>query len=168
MNGFVSAGPQCHAKLCSVRKLVLKELRCLLTALGMPADCLHLHLLKLCSEADAHIQLKTCIARGARLAVGMWWQEENWLPGLQQETVEKPVWRLAFFSRLEERKGLKLFVRAVDALQEAALEAEARFEVFFIGSDARIDMQPSTQWLRAVTASWKCVLQTLEDLHVVL
>ncbi|CAL8462880.1 g2414 [Coccomyxa elongata] len=80
-----------------------------------------------------------------------------------QETVEKPVWRLAFFSRLEERKGLKLFVRAVDALQEAALEAEARFEVFFIGSDARIDMQPSTQWLRAVTASWKAPVHIMAN-----
>ena len=28
----------------------------------------------------------------------------------------KPVWRLAFFSRLEERKGLKLFVEAVNKL----------------------------------------------------
>jgi hypothetical protein len=31
----------------------------------------------------------------------------------------KPVWRLAFFSRLEERKGLKLFVEAVGRLAEA-------------------------------------------------
>jgi len=69
---------------------------------------------------------------------------------------EKAVWRLAFFSRLEERKGLKLFVRAVGAMQEAALAADARFEVFFVGSDARIDMRPSSQWLRAATGFWKC------------
>ena len=29
---------------------------------------------------------------------------------------EKRVWRLAFFSRLEERKGLKMFVDAVNQL----------------------------------------------------
>ena len=29
---------------------------------------------------------------------------------------EKPVWRVAFFSRLEERKGIKLFVDAVSSL----------------------------------------------------
>ena len=32
----------------------------------------------------------------------------------------KPVWRLAFFSRLEERKGLKLFVEAVGKIAEKA------------------------------------------------
>lgn len=32
----------------------------------------------------------------------------------------KPVWRLAFFSRLEERKGLKLFVEAVRRIAEKA------------------------------------------------
>ena len=29
---------------------------------------------------------------------------------------EKPVWRLAFFSRLEERKGIKFFVDAINQL----------------------------------------------------
>ena len=29
---------------------------------------------------------------------------------------EKPIWRLAFFSRLEERKGIKLFVDAINQL----------------------------------------------------
>lgn len=38
---------------------------------------------------------------------------------------EKPVWRLAFFSRLEERKGIKLFVDAVSALNVT----NDRFEV---------------------------------------
>ncbi|KAK9907269.1 hypothetical protein WJX75_000339 [Coccomyxa subellipsoidea] len=80
-----------------------------------------------------------------------------------QGPMDKPVWRLAFFSRLEERKGLKLFVTAVAALQEAALQADARFEVFFIGSDARIDMQPSSQWLRAVTASWKAPVHIMAN-----
>ena len=30
-----------------------------------------------------------------------------------KERVDKPVWRVAFFGRLEERKGIKLFVDAV-------------------------------------------------------
>ena len=34
---------------------------------------------------------------------------------------DKPIWRLAFFSRLEERKGIKLFVDAVSALNVTGL-----------------------------------------------
>ena len=40
---------------------------------------------------------------------------------------EKPIWRLAFFSRLEERKGIKLFVDAVSALNVT----DEKFEVHF-------------------------------------
>ena len=73
-----------------------------------------------------------------------------------QGKVEKPVWRLAFFSRLEERKGLKVFVSAVAELQaSAAAKLDARFEVIFVGADSRVDMRPSSEWLRAKTASWK-------------
>ena len=32
------------------------------------------------------------------------------------DVAEKPVWRIAFFSRLEERKGIKVFVEAVNQL----------------------------------------------------
>lgn len=35
---------------------------------------------------------------------------------LQLMGKEKPVWRVAFFSRLEERKGIKLFVEAINQL----------------------------------------------------
>lgn len=38
----------------------------------------------------------------------------------------KPVWRLAFFSRLEERKGVKLFVEAVDKLVANGFAFDAR------------------------------------------
>ncbi|KAK9821580.1 hypothetical protein WJX81_008053 [Elliptochloris bilobata] len=65
---------------------------------------------------------------------------------------EKPVWRLAFFSRLEERKGLKLFVEAVATLDHASLDS--RFEVHFVGAESRIDMLPSGDWIRERTASW--------------
>ena len=34
----------------------------------------------------------------------------------------KQVWRLVFFSRLEERKGIKLFVEAVSRLQPESLD----------------------------------------------
>lgn len=40
---------------------------------------------------------------------------------------EKPVWRLAFFSRLEERKGIKLFVDAVSSLNVTNDKFEVRF-----------------------------------------
>ena len=51
------------------------------------------------------------------------------------------VWRIAFFGRLEERKGIKLFVQAVNLLQKqsAAVQAD-KFEVYIIGPDATIDM----------------------------
>ena len=39
---------------------------------------------------------------------------------------EKPIWRLAFFSRLEERKGIKLFVDAVSALNVTDEKFEVR------------------------------------------
>lgn len=39
---------------------------------------------------------------------------------------EKEVWRVAFFSRLEERKGIKLFTDAVAALNVSGLP---KFEV---------------------------------------
>ena len=41
----------------------------------------------------------------------------NVLPEVEAgQAGEKPVWRIAFFSRLEERKGIKLFVDAVNLL----------------------------------------------------
>lgn len=44
---------------------------------------------------------------------------------MQMMGKEKPIWRLAFFSRLEERKGIKLFVDAVSALNVT----DEKFEV---------------------------------------
>ena len=49
-----------------------------------------------------------------------------------------------------------MFVSAVRELLEAAAgKLDQRFEVIFIGADARIDMRPSSDWLKAKTASWK-------------
>ena len=51
------------------------------------------------------------------------------------------MWRIAFFGRLEERKGIKLFVEAVDRLQEEYNIAQlSEFEVYIVGPDATIDM----------------------------
>ena len=44
---------------------------------------------------------------------------------MQMMGKEKPIWRLAFFSRLEERKGIKLFVDAVSSLNVT----DEKFEV---------------------------------------
>ena len=48
------------------------------------------------------------------------------MTGPQVMGKEKQVWRLAFFSRLEERKGIKLFAEAVAALNVSGLP---KFEV---------------------------------------
>ena len=48
---------------------------------------------------------------------------------------EKPIWRLAFFSRLEERKGIKLFVDAINQLDVSGIP---NFEV-----DSRLGPAPS-------------------------
>ena len=74
------------------------------------------------------------------------------------------VWRIAFFGRLEERKGIKLFVKAVTELQKTSKAVQADlFEVYIIGPDATIDMVclsasscsllvPHNVWLR----NWWC------------
>ena len=50
----------------------------------------------------------------------------NMIADLDQAPTEraiKPVWRVAFFGRLEERKGIKLFVDAVERLPAEARAA---------------------------------------------
>lgn len=51
-----------------------------------------------------------------------------------KERVEKPVWRVAFFGRLEERKGIKLFVDAVQVSLAPVLAASLQA---FCPADAR-------------------------------
>ena len=66
----------------------------------------------------------------------------------------KPVWRLVFYGRLEERKGIKIFVEAVKQLP---LDVTSRqdFQVVFMGAEAVIDGARSTDWLRQATADFK-------------
>ncbi len=64
----------------------------------------------------------------------------------------KPVWQLAFFGRLEERKGLKLFCDAVEMLDSISLP---RLEIIFIGGEAQVDMVPSVKYLNTRTAGWQ-------------
>ncbi len=63
----------------------------------------------------------------------------------------KGVWRLAFFGRLEERKGLKLFCDAIEMLDATTLP---KLEIIFIGGEAQVDMIPSVKYLKARTATW--------------
>ena len=63
----------------------------------------------------------------------------------------KSVWQLAFFGRLEERKGLKLFCDAVEMLDKSSLP---RLKIIFIGGEAQVDMMPSVMYLNARTAGW--------------
>ncbi len=67
----------------------------------------------------------------------------------ERETVS--VWKLAFFGRLDERKGLKQFCTALDSLSKKDFP---RLEVDFIGSEAKIDMLPSREFLRRRAAAW--------------
>ena len=53
-------------------------------------------------------------------------QSEIWGVWAQLMGQEKPIWRLAFFSRLEERKGIKLFVESISRLNDTNVD---RFEV---------------------------------------
>ena len=55
--------------------------------------------------------------------------------------VDGQVWRIAFFGRLEECKGIKLFVEAVYRLQEQYnITQLSDFEVYIMGPDATINM----------------------------
>jgi glycosyltransferase involved in cell wall biosynthesis len=71
----------------------------------------------------------------------------------RSHNVQKPVWRLAFFSRLEERKGVKVFADAVERLSSSVTRSP-RFEVHFIGAENTIDQRPSRDWLQERTADW--------------
>ncbi len=65
-----------------------------------------------------HVSITYCAAAALRrLPV------PNMIADLDQapkERVDKPVWRVAFFGRLEERKGIKLFVDAVQVTNQHA------------------------------------------------
>ena len=63
----------------------------------------------------------------------------------------RPVRRLAFFGRLEERKGLKLFCEAVEML---SVTRHPALEVLFIGGKSQVDMMPSIKYLETRTDSW--------------
>ena len=70
-----------------------------------------------------------------------------------RERESKPVWRVVFFGRLEARKGIKLFVDAVERLPKEILE-RPEFEAYFLGAKSRIDHMLSSTWLRRTTKNW--------------
>ena len=61
------------------------------------------------------------------------------------------VWRLAFFSRLDVRKGLKTFCDVVESLNFAEFPT---LEVLFVGGIASVDTVPSDVYLRERTQAW--------------
>lgn len=71
----------------------------------------------------------------------------------QSSTVRqtREVWRLAFFGRLEERKGLKLFCEAIESLDTRYLP---KLEVIFIGSEGQVNMVPSFKYVQERATSW--------------
>jgi glycosyltransferase involved in cell wall biosynthesis/GT2 family glycosyltransferase len=71
-----------------------------------------------------------------------------------------PVEELVFFGRLEARKGLALFCRAVAAL-EARGEGPAR--VTFLGKVGQMDGGHALAWLAEATAGWHTPWQVLND-----
>ncbi|DBA72316.1 TPA: hypothetical protein ACH3X2_010559 [Trebouxia sp. C0005] len=73
----------------------------------------------------------------------------------------KQVWRLAFFGRLEERKGIKLFCEAIEMLD---VTKYPKLEVMFIGGASQVDMMPSTKYLQQRTANWPVRVQLLGQL----
>ena len=90
----------------------------------------------------------------------------NIVPGahsqLQAQRQTISVWRLAFFGRLDERKGLKQFCSALDTLNDADLP---RLEIDFIGSEAKVDMLPSKEFLRRRSAAWSFKVNILGGLR---
>ena len=69
----------------------------------------------------------------------------KFIPALQRPS------KICFFSQLEERKGLKIFVDAVSSLT-GSLTPET--EIVFLGSDGITDGSRSSVWLKNVTKFW--------------
>ena len=69
------------------------------------------------------------------------------------------MWRVAFFGRLEERKGIKLFVDAVQRLPQAILDRD-NFEAYFVGAESKVDQQLSSNLAEEEHASLD-----LENVH---
>lgn len=59
----------------------------------------------------------------------------------------KPVWRIAFFGRLEERKGLKLFLAALKRLSPKFKSELPNFEVLVMGARGVVDDVAADEWL---------------------
>jgi hypothetical protein len=94
-----------------------------------------------------------------------WLKLRGWVLPLQQEVIPniiqgsprssgavKEVHRLVFFGRLEERKGIKLFVSMINALGK---NLPADFEVVFIGNGrGYIDSLPAVDWINRQSSNW--------------
>ena len=78
----------------------------------------------------------------------------------------KQVTQLAFFGRLEERKGLKLFCEAIELVERTLLNSNAsQFrQIIFVGGPAQVDMVPSVEYLEKRTAHWATSVRILAGL----
>ncbi|KAK9808906.1 hypothetical protein WJX72_006158 [[Myrmecia] bisecta] len=77
------------------------------------------------------------------------------------QRLARPVWRVAFFGRLEERKGIKLFMEAVSKVDFAK---HPRFEVYMVGSDSTVGMFTSRDYLEQASRAWPWPTHILTDL----
>ena len=69
----------------------------------------------------------------------------------------KPVWRLCFVGRLEERKGIKLFLHLLQMLSAAQRKSDIQrpaLNAMIFGTLSSIDGQRSDKWLEAQMANY--------------
>ncbi len=73
-----------------------------------------------------------------------------------------PPRNIVFFGRLEERKGLRLFCNAIDALR--AELAERGISVTFLGKPEKCAGMPSLEYIAKRSAAWQFPVHTLTTL----
>jgi len=88
------------------------------------------------------------------------------MPGAPAPEVERgrtaPPKEIVFFGRLEERKGLRLFCNAVEAM--AGELARRGIAVTFLGKPERCAGMPSLEYIAKRAAAWGFPVKTLTDL----
>lgn len=74
----------------------------------------------------------------------------------------RPPVELVFFGRLEERKGLRLFCNAIDAMRGTL--AERAVTVTFLGKPETCGGMPSLEYIAQRSAAWRFPVKTLTTL----
>ena len=133
-------------------------------------DQIHLDRFEGESVARADLVLGTCQymlnwvqAQGWRLPERCYWLP-NILPGdcarLPKRSLSpgEKVEEIIFYGRLETRKGLELFCRAIDSLQDRHREP---FSVTFLGKEGSIHRVPAVRYIRTWASKWHCKVRVL-------